>query len=73
MVSEVLDFEVFPSTAHTGIAIKEWFGSVLEAKGIRISCLSGATPDGAADGQLGLRLVDGLADKVDTCNRYGSN
>ena len=71
VVSEVLDFEVFPSTAHTGIAIKEWFGGVLEAKAIRIPSLSGVTPDGASDGQLGMRLVDGLGDKVDTCNLHG--
>ena len=71
VVSEVLDFDVFPSTEHTGIAIRDWFSRVLEAKGIRISSLSGATPDGASDGQLGLRLVDGLGDKVDTCNEHG--
>ena len=71
VVSEVLDFDVFPSTAHTGIAIRDWFGGVLQAKGIHIPSLSGATPDGASDGQLGLRLVDGLGDKVDTCNLHG--
>jgi hypothetical protein len=71
VVSEVLDFEVFPSTEHTGIAISKWFGDVLEARVIRIPSLSGVTPDGASDGQLGLRLVDGLGDKVDTCNLHG--
>ena len=71
VVSEVLDFDVFPNTEHTGTAIRDWFGDVLEKKGIRISSVSGATPDGASDGQLGLRLVTGLADKVDTCNLHG--
>ena len=70
-VSEVLDFDVFPNTEHTGKAISEWFGGVLQKKDIRISSISGVTPDGAADGQLGLRLVEGLADKVDTCNLHG--
>ena len=69
--SEVLDFAAFPSTEHTGPAIKDWFGGVIEAKGIRVSSLSGVSPDGAADGQCGLRLVEGLADKVDTCNLHG--
>jgi hypothetical protein len=68
--SEVLDFDVFPSTEHTGIAIRDWFKGVLDAKGIRLSSVSGVTPDGASDGQCGLRMVDGLADRVDTCNLH---
>ena len=34
---------------------------------IKHSMVSGITPDGAADGQCGLRLIDTLRDKVDTC------
>ncbi len=29
--------------------------------------VSGITPDGAEDGQCGLRLIDTLCDNVDTC------
>ena len=52
--SEVLDFDVFPNTEHTGIAIRNWFESLLAGKGIKIDCISGVTPDGASDGQCGL-------------------
>lgn len=69
--SEVLDFDVFPLTEHTGINIRDWFVEVLKKKMIKVPAVSGVSPDGASDGQLGLRLVEGLADKVDTCNVHG--
>ena len=69
--SEVLDFDVFPQTEHSGATIREWFEGVMGVKKIYISCISGATPDGASDGQLGLRLVNGLGEKVDTCKLHG--
>ena len=69
--SEVLGFDVFPKTEHTGAAIRDWFGDLLREKEIRISSISGATPDGASDGQAGLRMIDGLGDKIDTCNLHG--
>jgi hypothetical protein len=69
--SEVLDFDVFPNTEHTGIAIRNWFESLLAVKGIKIDCISGVTPDGASDGQCGLAMITGLAQKVDTCNLHG--
>jgi hypothetical protein len=50
---------------------RDWFSGVLVKKGIKISSTSGATPDGAADGQLGMRLIEGLAEKTDTCNLHG--
>ena len=68
--SEVLDFDVFPSTEHTGVAIRDWFEGVLGKKAIKISSVSGATPDGAADGQCGLNMIDGLGEKIDTCNLH---
>ena len=70
-VSECLDFDVFPLTEHTGVAIRDWFTNVLAKKAIKISSCSGVTPDGAADGQLGMRLIEGLAEKTDTCNLHG--
>jgi hypothetical protein len=70
-VSEVLDFDVFPLTQHTGEAISEWLQAILIKKGIVISSISGSTPDGAADGQKGMRMIVGLGDKTDTCNLHG--
>jgi hypothetical protein len=68
--SEVLDFDVFPLTQHTGENIKTWFCNVLEKKKLKHSAVSGVTPDGAADGQCGLGKIATLADKVDTCAEH---
>jgi hypothetical protein len=46
--SEVLDFNVFPSTDKTGENIKAWFVDRLAADGIDHSMVAGVTPDGAA-------------------------
>lgn len=68
--SEVLDFDVFPLTEHTGENIKQWLVKLLERKKIAHSAISGVTPDGAADGQCGLAAIDTLAEKVDTCTEH---
>ena len=69
--SEVLEFEVFPHTQHTGDNIKEWLQGLLHKKRITFPAISGVTPDGAADGQCGLGKIEGLAEKVDTCHLHG--
>ena len=69
-MSEVLDFEVFPYTRHTGENIKEWLTSTLKRKGIRHRAVSGVTPDGAADGQCGMNLIEDLSERLDTQGRY---
>ena len=55
MQSEVLDFNIFPSTEKTGENIKSWFVDAIAAYDIDHGMISGITPDGAADGQCGLR------------------
>ena len=69
--SEVLDFDVFPSTEHTGANIKKWMVDTLEKHKIPFSSVSGITPDGAADGHCGLNLIPELCQKVDTCALHG--
>ena len=64
---EVLEFEQFPFTSHTGQNIKTWFEAALQRKGIQNSCISGITPDGAADGQCAFWLMEELSELVDTC------
>lgn len=65
--NEILDFNVFPSMTKTGENIKKWFLQVLSKFEIAHTMVSGITPDGAADGQCGLSLIETLAEKVDTC------
>ena len=65
--SEVLDFNVFPFTEHTGENIRKWMVDTLKKHAILYSCVSGVTPDGAADGHCGLNLIPELLLKVDTC------
>jgi hypothetical protein len=68
--SEVLDFNVFPHTEHTGKNIKDWLIDVIKIKGIEHCAISGLTPDGAADGQCGLGQIETLSEKVDTCSEH---
>eukprot|EP00966_Prymnesium_polylepis_P064342 1491879-Prymnesium_polylepis.1 len=68
--SEVLDFDVFPATEHTGANIKAALVKMLEKKGIAHASISGLTPDGAADGQCGLSQIEDLSEKVDTCSLH---
>ncbi|KAK3257242.1 hypothetical protein CYMTET_33664 [Cymbomonas tetramitiformis] len=68
--SEALDFEVFPHTEHTGVNIKTWFRALLSSRRIQPCCVSGITPDGAADGQCALNALEDLSEKVDTCNQH---
>lgn len=67
LCNEILDFNVFPMATKTGENIKKWFLQVLSENEISHAMVSGITPDGAADGQCGLSLIDTLAEKVDTC------
>lgn len=66
--SEVLEFEQFPNTAHTGDNIAEWIRSVLKRKKLKFDHISRFTPDhGAADGKAALKSIDGLQNKHDVC------
>ena len=65
--SDILDFNIFPYSEKTGENVKSWLLQVLDRNRIKHIMVSGITPDGAADGQCGLRLIDTLCDKVDTC------
>lgn len=67
LLSEILDFNVFPFTRKTGANIKAWMLGVLVAHGIDHRMVSGITPDGASDGQCGLADIQDLAETVDTC------
>lgn len=67
LCNEILDFNVFPNATKTGENIKKWFLQVLTQNEISHAMVSGITPDGAADGQCGLSLIETLAEKVDTC------
>ena len=69
--SEVLDFDVFPHTEHTGLNIRSWLKTVLAKRGINHSAVSGIAPDGASDGQCGLNQIEDLREKVDTCHLHG--
>lgn len=65
---ECLELEQFPFTSHTGANIKTWFLDLLARKKILDVCISGITPDGAADGQCAFWLMDPpLSEIVDTC------
>ena len=69
--SEVLDFDVFPHTEHTGVNIRSWLIATLARRAVSHSAVSGLTPDGAADGQCALNLIEDLREKVDTCSEHG--
>ena len=64
---EILAFSVFPFNSKTGENIKAWLVAELADVGLEHVIISGVAPDGAADGQCGLRLIVTLTEKVDTC------
>jgi hypothetical protein len=68
--SEVLDFETFPHSAHTGDNIAKWFKSRLKRAGLDYTCISGVSPDGAADGQKAMASILEIAPLVDTCTLH---
>ena len=69
--SGVVAFEQFPCSEHTGANIRDWLRSVAKDKGVRLrDDLTGICPDGAADGQCALNLMDELAEKTDTCDLH---
>lgn len=69
--SEVLDFNQFPYTKHTGDNIREWLLAALKKHGIALSSVSGITPDGAADGVKAVNSIPELGLKLDTCQLHG--
>ena len=64
---DLLHFMAFPFTSHSADAIKEWLVTVLRSEEIPVSAISGVTPDGASDGQSGVKSVPGLSTKTDVC------
>ena len=67
IVSEVLEFGVFPYMAHTAENIKKWVEGVLEKKGISFRMVVLVAPDGAGDGQAAFKLIGELRDKTIVC------
>jgi hypothetical protein len=67
--SEVISFAVFEQRKFAE-NIRDWFKRELAANNIVADDVSGITPDGASDGQAGLRLIDALAQRVDTCHLH---
>ena len=69
--SGVVAFEQFPQSEHTGANICNWLRDVAEQKGIILkSDITGITPDGAADGQCALNMMEELNEKTDTCDLH---
>jgi hypothetical protein len=67
--SEIIRFAVFPERKFAK-NIRDWFQRELAANNIVADDVSGITPNGASDGQAGLRLIVALAQKVDTCHQH---
>lgn len=67
LLQGLLHFRAFPFTSHTSVNISTWLVEVLLAEEIPAGAVSGVTPDGASDGQSGVRMVPGLASLVDVC------
>ena len=71
LCSGVVAFEQFPNSEHTGANIRNWIRDVAAAKGVSLEHdVTGITPDGAADGQCALNLMDELNEKTDTCDLH---
>ena len=68
--SEVVAFEVFPFTEHTGANIAAWLVRTLDEEGITKPAVSGVSPDGAADGQCAMASIEDLGEKTDTCDLH---
>ena len=68
--TDLVEFAAFPYNSKTGENIRTWFVASLKHITIEHCDVSSITPDGAADGQCGLNLIDTLAEKVDTCNLH---
>ena len=71
LATEILDFDTFPYHAKTGESIKAWLLNVCVKNNLDHAMVTGLSPDGAADGQCGLNLIETLAAKVDTCMLHG--
>ena len=67
---EVMEFYVFPFTAHTSENIKTWLVSLFAAEDLPATVWIGITPDGAADGVKAIRSVPGLAHKMNVCHLH---
>jgi hypothetical protein len=70
LVSDLLHFKAFPYTSHTATNIKDWLVAVLLSEELPLGAVSGVTPDGASDGQSGVKSIPGFTNKVDVCNLH---
>jgi len=70
LASNMLEFAVFPFGTKTAEHIKSWFEGVRLKYGIDKSMITGACPDGAADGQAALADIEEVGEKVDTCDLH---
>jgi hypothetical protein len=64
------NFNIFPYTEKTGENIKVWFMDWLSANQVDNSIVDGITPDGSADGQCSLGMINKLAGVVYTCTLH---
>lgn len=70
LLGELLHFKAFPFTSHTSQNIKAWLVQVLLEEEMPATVITGVTPDGASDGQSGVKSVPGLFNKVDVCELH---
>jgi hypothetical protein len=55
---------------HTGENIRIWLEKALGEVDLKVQMLTLATLDGGSNGQLGVKLIDGLEGKVKTCDAH---
>jgi hypothetical protein len=67
LVDELLEFYVFPFTAHTSENIKTWLVALMVAEELPADVWISMTPDGASDGVKAIKMVPGLAHKMNVC------
>lgn len=69
---ETLDFNLFPTTTHTAVDVRDWLTATLVTYGIDATSIAGVTPDGEAAGRKGIAEVPGLKGKSDVCDQHNN-
>jgi hypothetical protein len=70
LLDELLDFYMFPFTAHTSENIKTWLVGWMVVEELPAKVWVGLTPDGAADGVKAIKMIPGLENKMNVCNLH---
>ena len=70
VADHLLDFCVFPFTKHTADNISTWLVRTLLQYDIPCEYICSVTPDGAGPGVKGIKMVPGLANKVNVCMQH---